>query len=205
MWYPQILPAWLSRIFPGVVIRGVGGRNTVHLTFDDGPIPEVTPWILDVLQDYQQKATFFCVGENVRKYPEIFQRIKDEGHGYGNHTMNHLAGWENELGVYVNNVEEADALIQSRLFRPPYGQLTPSQYLELKKKYAIVMWSYLSADYEPAFSVEKCLDEVEKNSSNGCVLVFHDNVKTADKVKDVLPRILEFYKVERITSLPISG
>lgn len=203
MWYPQILPSWLSAVFPGVVIRGSKDEKTVHLTFDDGPIPEVTPWVLDLLGEYNQKATFFCVGDNVRKYPEIFNRIRSEGHAVGNHSMFHGHGWRIDSESYCKDVEEADVWIQSRLFRPPYGKLNPEQFRVLKNKYAVVMWSYLSKDYEADFSAERCIREVEKTSKSGCILVFHDNIKTDKNLRDVLPGILEFYSSQGIRSEPL--
>ena len=205
MWYPQILPSWLSAVFPGVVIRGSKDEKVVHLTFDDGPIPEVTPWVLDLLGSYNQKATFFCVGDNVKKYPEIFERIRTEGHGVGNHTMYHSHGWRTDTEAYCRDVEEADLWIQSRLFRPPYGKLSPEQYRVIKNNFSVVMWTYLSKDYEVDFSVDRCIQEVEKTSKHGSILVFHDNIKTQDNLKVVLPAILEFYQREEIISLPLTS
>lgn len=203
MFYPRFIPAWLQRMIPGILWKGEGGEKEVHLTFDDGPIPEVTPWVLDMLKKYDQKATFFCVGDNVRKYPEIFGRITSEGHGVGNHTFHHLNGWYTDNKKYMADVESAGEYIQSDLFRPPYGKMKVKQYFTLKKQHRVVMWTYLSGDFDKTFNADTCIREVKKVSKAGAILVFHDNVKTKDNVEKVLPEILDFYKKEKIRSVPV--
>lgn len=188
---------------PGILWKGEGGEKDVHLTFDDGPIPEVTPWVLDMLKKYGQQATFFCVGDNVRKYPEIYNRITAEGHGVGNHTFHHLNGWNTDSKNYLTDVELAGEYIQSDLFRPPYGKMKMDQYFSIKKNHRIVLWTYMSGDFERSFNADTCLGEVKKYSKAGAVLVFHDNVKTKENVEKVLPLILDFYKKEKIRSKPI--
>lgn len=188
---------------PGILWKGEGKANEVHLTFDDGPIPEVTPWILDILKKYDQKATFFCVGDNVRKYPEIFNRIQAEGHAVGNHTFHHLNGWKTDTGTYRHDIREACRYIASDLFRPPYGKMKFSQYWSVKKKFRIVLWTYLSGDFDPGFVVEKCVEEVKRISREGAVLVFHDNIKTKKNIENVLPLILQYYQQKNILSKPI--
>lgn len=203
MFYPRFVPVWFQKLFPGIRWKGDGTVNEVHLTFDDGPVPEVTPWVLNLLKKYNQKATFFCVGDNVRKYPDIFRRITDEGHRVGNHTFHHLNGWHTVDINYLENVEMAGRLIPSDLFRPPYGKMKISQYFQVKKAYRIVMWTYLSMDFDPRFNAGKCLDEVKRHSRAGAVLVFHDNVKTKANLENVLPGILDYYARENIRSKPL--
>lgn len=190
---------------PGIFWKGDGKGKEVHLTFDDGPIPEVTPWVLDLLKEYNQKATFFCVGDNVGKYPEIFRRIVEEGHGTGNHTFHHLNGWNTGSHDYLTDVGKAAAIIPSGLFRPPYGKMKLRQYFLIRKAYKIVLWTYLSGDYDKNFDVFRCLEEIKTCSKDGAVLVFHDNVKTRQNLKKILPDVLEFYKNENIRSTCIAS
>ena len=166
--------------------------DKVFLTFDDGPIPEVTPWVLDQLAAYNFKATFFCVGENVTKHRDIFYRIEDEGHAVGNHTFNHLNGWRTDFATYLDNVAKCNIFTESPLFRPPYGKLTPKQANALKQDYHIIMWDILSGDFDPNITVEKCLNNVIRNVEPGSVIVFHDSIKAWEKLKIVLPVVLEY-------------
>jgi peptidoglycan-N-acetylglucosamine deacetylase len=163
----------------------------VYLTFDDGPIPGLTPWVLDVLAEYNSKATFFCVGENVKKNRTIFDRIIQEGHTIGNHTYNHLNGWNTENEIYVQNVAECDRYVETNLFRPPYGKMKPSQSSMIKSEKTVVMWDILSGDFDLSITKEKCLTNVIENYSKGSVIVFHDNIKAEEKLKYVLPTFLE--------------
>ena len=165
-------------------------ENSVYLTFDDGPDPQITPWILDFLHEQKLKATFFCVGENVLKYPHIFARIKQEGHSVGNHTMNHLKGTKTPLKSYIQNVEEADKLIQSTLFRPPYGRMTFRQTQLLKKRYKIIMWSWLSNDFNKKISPEYILKKAATQIQQGDIIVLHDNSKTAERIQLILPELI---------------
>lgn len=172
-------------------------QNKIYLTFDDGPIPEVTPWVLDLLKKYKIHATFFCVGENISKHPEIFKRILNEGHGVGNHTYNHLKGWKTSTSNYLDNVEKAQNQIaghgfSTQLFRPPYGKLTPSQSKALvKQNYKITMWSVLSKDYLQSISAEKVLDNIISSTTSGSIIVCHDNIKAFDHLQAVLSRSIE--------------
>lgn len=179
--------------------------KTVYLTFDDGPIPEATPWVLDQLQEYNAKATFFCVGENVRKYPKIYQRILDEGHTVGNHTYNHLNAWKTKKHTYLSNVEEASEVIDSKLFRPPYGKLTPALSKKIAEDYDIIMWDILSGDFDSNISAEKCLSNVKKNAREGSIIVFHDSIKAIDKLKVVLPHVLAYFSDQGIEMKAIDG
>jgi len=163
----------------------------VYLTFDDGPIPGLTPWVLDTLAEFNSKATFFCVGENVKNNGSIFNRIIMEGHTVGNHTYNHLNGWHTENEVYIQNIAECDKNMETNLFRPPYGKMKPSQSSLIKSEKTIVMWDILSGDFDQSISKEKCLANVIDNYSPGSVIVFHDNIKAEEKLKFVLPAFLE--------------
>lgn len=173
-------------------------HDTVFLTFDDGPIPEATPYILDILKAYDAKATFFCVGENVERYPHIYQRILDDGHTVGNHTYNHLNGWKTDQEAYVSNVEKSSDVIDSKLFRPPYGRIRPGQMEILSKKYNVIMWDVLSGDFDPKVSSDELYDNVVNNVKNGSIIVLHDNIKSIDKLKVALPKLLEFFKEKNI-------
>ena len=203
MFYPRFTPDWLKKVFPDIVWNGTVTGKVVHLTFDDGPIPEVTPWVLDMLKKYNQKATFFCVGDNVRKHPEIFRRIKEEGHGVGNHTYHHLNGWQSDKINYLEDVKKASQCISSDLFRPPYGKIKVSQFCALKKDFRIVLWTYLSGDFEKKFDAATCYEEVKKCSKDSAILVFHDNIKTQAALAKILPSILDYYEASGIRSLPV--
>ena len=166
-------------------------ENKIYLTFDDGPIPGITEWVLDVLNEHQIKATFFCIGDNVIKYPAIYQRILDEGHAVGNHTQNHLNGWKIEDKDYFRNVDACADMVNSKLFRPPYGRIRKSQLTTLKKEYSIIMWDVLSGDFDHKTSPEKCLSNVIKNTKSGSILVFHDSIKASENLKYALPKAIE--------------
>jgi peptidoglycan-N-acetylglucosamine deacetylase len=166
-------------------------EKRVYLTFDDGPIPVVTPWVLDLLDQYGFKATFFCVGENIQKNAAIYQRILDEGHNVGNHTYNHLNGWVTDKTDYLDNIQKWDNIADSKLFRPPYGKLKPTQAIAIKQEKTIVMWDILSGDFDANITAEQCLDNVISNFKEGSIIVFHDNIKAFDKLKIVLPAFFE--------------
>jgi peptidoglycan-N-acetylglucosamine deacetylase len=187
-------PQVVQNIFSDFVWSLPTDKKEVFLTFDDGPIPEVTPWVLDVLAEFDCKATFFCVGDNVRKYPNIFDRILDEGHNVGNHTYHHLNGWTTDQETYLEDVKKCDRLVSSDLFRPPYGKLRRSQSQILKLIKTVVMWDVLSGDFDTSISNEKCLSNVMDNYSNGSIIVFHDSLKAEEKLRFVLPKFLEHLK-----------
>ena len=186
-------PAIIQNLFPGFVWRKPTSDKVLYLTFDDGPIPVITPWVLQQLEKYKAKATFFCVGDNVRKYPEVFSSVKDAGHTVGNHTFNHLSGWNTETSPYLDNVEACAELIESNLFRPPYGRIKPSQANALQKEYEIVMWDVLSGDFDEKITGAECLRNVKNGVKNGSVIVFHDSQKAFPRLQYVLPRVLEHY------------
>jgi peptidoglycan/xylan/chitin deacetylase (PgdA/CDA1 family) len=168
-------------------------EKNIYLTFDDGPIPEITPWILDVLKSSGVKATFFCVGDNVSKYQDIYTRILEDGHKVGNHTNNHLNGWKTSLKEYKENTSLAKAKIDSNLFRPPYGRITRKQYHEISKEFKLIFWDVLTHDYNSDINPEKCLKNAIKYTRNGSVVVFHDNLKSINTLKYVLPRYIEHF------------
>lgn len=189
-------PKILKFLLNGCLWQVTTDKKEIYLTFDDGPIPEVTPWILELLKKYDAKSTFFCVGSNVRLYPRIYQNILENGHTTGNHTYNHCNGWLTSRGDYTQNVDKAAEWVESNLFRPPYGKLTPGQYLEIKKKYTIVMWDVLSGDFDSELTPEKCIQELKKNTKPGSIVVFHDNVKSFRLLKEVLPGMLDYWRRE---------
>lgn len=171
----------------------------IFLTFDDGPIPIITPWVVDELKKNNAKATFFCVGDNVKKHPEVYQLLLDNGHRVGNHTMNHLNGWKNFNKTYFENIAAAEKYITSDLFRPPYGKIKPTQIFRLKKKYKIIMWDVLTYDYDENKTGEECLNKIKKNVKPGSIIVFHDSLKAEKRLRYALPKCLEFLKTEGYT------
>lgn len=186
-------PSFIRKLFPNFTWKLPTEDKVVYLTFDDGPIPEVTPWVLDLLEKYKAKATFFCVGENVKKYSDILEKVKKAGHSIGNHTFNHLNGWLTDNVTYLRNVRKGAHAVHSELFRPPYGRVKPSQAKFLNRHYRVVMWDVLSGDFDPLLSKEQCLDNVIRNTDNGSIVVFHDSLKAKDKLEYVLPKTLEYF------------
>lgn len=184
-------PVFIQNLFPNFTWRIPTQEKEVFLTFDDGPIPEVTPWVLEQLRAYNAKATFFCVGDNIRKHGEVFDQVKNEGHSVGNHTFHHLNGWATENIPYFHDVRHGANFSGSVLFRPPYGRLKPKQTQFLQRHYRIVMWDVLSGDFDPNISADQCLGNVMHNVAPGSIVVFHDSIKAMDKLSVVLPRVLE--------------
>jgi peptidoglycan-N-acetylglucosamine deacetylase len=186
-------PKYLRLLYPGAVWNIPTTDKILYLTFDDGPTPEVTTKVLDLLEAYQAKATFFCIGENVRKHPEIYQRILAEGHRVGNHSNTHPNSWKVSAEHYIKDVEEAGQVITSDLFRPPYGKLTPRTHFALRKKYRIIMWDVISCDFDEKVSAAQVMSNVIDHAKNGSIVVFHDSRKAAPRMLEVLPKILERY------------
>lgn len=186
-------PKIISNRFKDILWKVNTKEKILYLTFDDGPIPENTEWILSELEKYNAKATFFCVGENVSKYPELFKKILADGHTVGNHTYNHLNNWKTEFHSYIENIQKGNEFIKSNLFRPPYGKLGFYSMRAIKRDYQIVLWDVLSRDFDPKISPEICYHNVIKNASEGSIIVFHDNYKAVRNLYVVLPLILEFY------------
>jgi len=186
-------PSFVQSLFPSITWKVQTKQPRLYLTFDDGPVPEVTEWVLDLLAYHDAKATFFCVGENVKKYPHIFERITLEGHTIGNHTYHHKNGWKTSTSNYIQDVEKCAKLVKSNLFRPPYGRISPWQLNQLKEKFELVMWDILSGDFDHNLDPESCFRNVINNSGPGSILVFHDSVKASKKLKYVLPKVLEHF------------
>ncbi|MBP5368951.1 MAG: polysaccharide deacetylase family protein [Bacteroidales bacterium] len=169
------------------------GRKVIYITIDDGPIPELTPQTLKTLAEFGAKATFFCVGENVQRYPDIYQQIINGGHSVGNHTFNHLKGSRSKIDEYVHNMHLADQYIKSSLFRPPHGILRKSQARIINKEKKIVLWDVLTEDYDRRITPEQCWKNVERNTTSGSIIVFHDNIKAEPRQKYALRKTLEYY------------
>jgi peptidoglycan-N-acetylglucosamine deacetylase len=196
---------WIKKIFNNLVWDIPNSENKIYLTFDDGPIPDVTEWVLDVLKSENIKATFFCIGDNIKKHPEVYKRILKEGHQTGNHTFNHLNGWKTKTSHYVDNFKlcETEHLKlpiaigteHSFLFRPPYGKIKPSQSKAIRQLgYKIIMWDVLSYDFDSTISVEKCLENVISNTEQGSIIVFHDSLKAEKNLKYALPKAIQILK-----------
>lgn len=211
-WNFKIISTAGKLLYPSLLWKIPDSPGTIYLTFDDGPIPEVTPWVLSLLKDFNAKATFFCIGENIRKNPTVFIQVLSEGHSIGNHTYNHLKGWKTSTKEYVKNVLLAEEIIRKvqisgfgkqpdpatynrkKLFRPPYGKITPSQLKKVQRlDYKIVMWDVISMDFDNTFSAKECMKNVTKYSKDGSIIVFHDSIKAFTNLKEVLPEVLEYY------------
>jgi len=186
-------PQFIQNLFPNFTWRIPTNEKVLYLTFDDGPIPEVTPWVLEQLDQYGAKATFFCVGDNIRKHEEVFHQVVDAGHSVGNHTFNHLNGWLTDNIPFFHNVRHCANQVNTVLFRPPYGRLKSKQSQFLMRHYRIVMWDVLSGDFDPKISAEQCLSNVVNNAGPGSIVVFHDSLKAKDKLQQVLPQVLEHF------------
>ena len=187
-------PRFLRPLFGKLTWRVKTDSKLIYLTFDDGPVPEVTPQVLDILDEYGWKATFFCVGENVRKYPEVYQEVLRRGHRVGNHSFNHIRGYRYSVEDYVANVQKASAYIESRLFRPPHGRITFSQIKALKEDYDIVMWDVITYDYDKKKKPEQIMRTVRNYLRKGSIVVFHDSIKAKENVLTVLPQALAYWK-----------
>ena len=200
---PVKTPNLIKRLYSGYVWdkRGTASaEKSIYLTFDDGPIPEVTPWVLNTLKSFNAKATFFCIGENITKNPSIFKLLKESDHSIGNHTYNHLNGWKTDTKSYIENIKKTEELLippiqnTSKLFRPPYGKIKRLQARNLKKTgYEIIMYDVIAYDWEHSIPKEKCLENVIKNAEDGSIIVFHDSLKAEKNMKFALPRVLEHF------------
>ena len=217
---PAKIPRIVKRLFPNYIWRMPQEEKVIYLTFDDGPTPTITNWTLDVLNQFNAKATFFCIGDNVKSHPDIFDNILNNGHAIGNHTYNHPRGWNSSTKSYINNVKQAQEIIDvqlqksgsskiqssnQKLFRPPYGQLTTKQGRELiDLGYQIIMWHVLAIDWKSSIKKETCLNNVINNAESGSVIVFHDSEKASKNMMHALPKTLEYFKNKGFTfkSLP---
>ena len=187
---------WLRWLYPRATWRMDRNEKAVYLTFDDGPIPEATPFILDTLSQYGIKATFFMVGDNVRKYPELYNKVVAAGHRIGNHTFNHIGGFRHTITTYKANADKADQLLHTDLFRPPHGWMRWDQYIWLRRKYRIVMWDLVTRDYSKWMTAEDVLNNVKRYTRNGSIITFHDSLKSIDKLHYALPEAIKWLKVE---------
>ena len=185
-------PKLLRWLYPRALWRMDKNVKAVYLTFDDGPIPEITPWVLDLLDKYNIKATFFLVGDNVRKHPEEFKMIVERGHKVGNHTFNHISGLKYLSYNYLANTNKADELIKSKLFRPPHGWMRWGQYMVLSHRYTVVMWDLVTRDYSKRLNGRQVLRNVKKYVRNGSIITFHDSIKSEKNMKYALPRAIEW-------------
>lgn len=194
--YLVTTPWWLRKFFPGCTWDIKTTEKTIYLSFDDGPHPTITPFVLSQLRKYNAKATFFCIGDNVRKFPDIFQQVINEGHAIGNHTMHHINGWKNTDEDYLNDITAAKKYISSSLFRPPYGRIKRSQIRQLADtnyKLSTIMWSVLAGDWIANLTPEKCFEQVKNKAYPGCIIVFHDSEKAYERMQYALPSVLEYF------------
>ncbi len=206
---PIKTPLVAKKMFPNYIWDMPSTSKVLYLTFDDGPIPKITNWVLDTLKEYNAKATFFCIGNNIEKHPEIFQNIIDDGHRIGNHTRNHVKGWKTKTKDYLKDISEAETIMRNQiqsskivnqkslstsLFRPPYGQITPKQGKKLiALGYEIIMWDVLSFDWGKNVSKETCLSNVTSKATSGSIIVFHDSMKASKNMQYTLPKVLEVF------------
>ena len=186
------VPGFVRNLFPKALWRMNPNEKAVYLTFDDGPIPVITPWVVDLLGQYDIKATFFMVGDNVRKHPQEFLQVVENGHKVGNHTFNHLKGLFTSTNQYIENVDLADSFIHSNLFRPPHGLLRQSQYKELCKRYQFIMWDLVTRDYSLKLNGEEVLDNVKRLVRNGSIITFHDSLRSENNLRYALPHSIDW-------------
>ena len=189
-------PQLIRQLYPRACWRMNVSERAIYLTFDDGPIPEVTPWVLDVLDKYKIKATFFMVGDNVRKHPDEYKMVVERGHRIGNHSFNHLKGLAESTEHYLANIDKASAYISSDLYRPPHGIMRMSQYRALCERYRIIMWDLVTRDYNPKLTGEQVLDKVKRYARNGSIITFHDSLRATHNLYYALPRAIEWLLAE---------
>ncbi len=208
MFYVAKTPNWVKKLFQGRIWDMPTTKKAIYLTFDDGPHPLITPFVLDELIKYDAKATFFCIGKNVSENRLIYNRIIKEDHAVGNHTNNHLDGWKTNNVKYLQNITAAQAFINSNLFRPPYGRITGKQQKilgKLEEPFKVVMWSVLSGDFDVNITPDQCYNNVVNNTESGSVIVFHDSEKAFERLRFTLPRVLKYfsekgYQFEKIST-----
>lgn len=188
-------PFWLKAFFPGFIWRMPVKEKKIFLTFDDGPIPEITEFVLETLDSFHAKATFFCIGDNVRKHPEIFQKVLKSGHSIGNHTFNHLNGWKTEDEIYLNNIIQCEQqlAVDTTLFRPPYGRIRKTQSRVVMKNRKIIMWDVLSGDFSAELTPEICLKKSIQHTRPGSIVLFHDSIKASANMQFALPAFMKHF------------
>ncbi|MFM2230482.1 MAG: Peptidoglycan-N-acetylglucosamine deacetylase [Bacteroidota bacterium] len=193
-------PQWVKRLFPQLIWEGPKKEKVVYLTFDDGPTPEITEWVMDQLDRYGFKATFFLIGDNLRKFPEIGKKIVEREHAIGNHTYNHWNGWQYSSADYSENWKQCAQEIETKLdrksalFRPPYGKIKPTQIQQLRKEgFSIIMWDIITYDWDATVTPESCLNTITKHLESGSIIVFHDSKKAFGNLKVVLPKALKYF------------
>jgi peptidoglycan/xylan/chitin deacetylase (PgdA/CDA1 family) len=189
-------PWWLRKLFTGRTWDISSKEKIIYLTFDDGPHPVITPAVLTELNKYEAKATFFCIGDNVKKFPGIHQQVISEGHAVGNHTMHHINGWNTADSAYTDDIAAAQKYIDSNLFRPPYGRLKNSQLREIKQRWPhlkTIMWSVLAGDWVTTLDKEQCFQQVRNAVYPGCIIVLHDSEKANQRMSYVLPKLLQYF------------
>ena len=190
-------PHLLRMAFQGTFWRVPTKERVVYLTFDDGPIPEVTPWVIERLKEEEMVATFFCVGDNIRKHPQVFQLLQSSGMAIGNHTFGHIRGWKTNKKDYLSDLDRFDSLFSTGLFRPPHGQLTHGLLKALRKRYQkVVMWDILTHDYDARFSAKAVVDNALSYTRPGSIIVFHDSLKAWPRLKEALPLVLKQLKAQ---------
>lgn len=182
-----------AKVFRDLTWHFVGKDKELFLTFDDGPDPNITPWVLSILKKFNAKATFFCIGNKVEKHQEIYQQILNDGHSVGNHTYSHIKGWSTASKDYLEDVRKAEKFIETNLFRPPYGRIRPHQLKKIKEDYKIIMWDVLSRDYDDKVSNKECLDNAIEYAESGSIVVFHDTPQAESNLKYVLPKVLKHF------------
>ena len=187
-------PWIVKKLYSNYVWNMNKNDKIIYLTFDDGPHPTITNFVLDILKKHNAKASFFCIGKNVELYFDVYKRIINEGHTVGNHTQNHLKGWQTKDEIYLKDIEQAATNIDSKLFRPPYGRITKFQSsLLIEQGYKVIMWDVLSGDFDINLSKEKCAENVLLNATNGSIIVFHDSEKAKERIEYALPKVLEYF------------
>lgn len=193
MYIPKT-PFLAKKIFPKLTWDQNNTDNSVYLSFDDGPTPGVTNWVLDLLKEHDAKATFFCLGKNVVHHMPLFERILKEGHSVGNHTFNHLNAWKTSKSKYLADIQHCEKVFHSKLFRPPYGKLRPGMRSEILEQYKIIMWDIISYDFDQSITPTQCFENVINNVKPGSIIVFHDSEKAKNNLQKVLPEVLNYLK-----------
>lgn len=195
MYLPKT-PNIAKNVFPKLLWSKKSAQKEIYLTFDDGPTPHITEWVLQELKRFNAKATFFCLGKNVVLYPDIFEQIQQDGHSVGNHTYHHLNAWKTPINQYLQDIESCEKVFHSELFRPPYGKLKPGIRRKILENYNIVMWDVLSYDFDEKITNDECFENVKKHTNSGSIIVFHDSVKAEERLKFALSNTLKYFTNE---------